>query len=53
MSETELIDISNERLPIEINNEIITNAFENSKARSSRLIVIVIGTKPDFYNKLL
>jgi UDP-N-acetylglucosamine 2-epimerase len=51
MSETELIDISNGRLPIEINNIILTNAFENARALSSRLIAIVIGTKPDFYKQ--
>jgi UDP-N-acetylglucosamine 2-epimerase len=51
MSETELIDISNGRLPIEINKIILTNAFENAKALSSRLIAIVIGTKPDFYKQ--
>ena len=51
MSETELIDISNRRLPIEINKIILTNAFENARAQSSRLIAIVIGTKPDFYKQ--
>jgi UDP-N-acetylglucosamine 2-epimerase len=51
MSETELVDISNRRLPIEINKIILTNAFENARALSSRLIAIVIGTKPDFYKQ--
>jgi UDP-N-acetylglucosamine 2-epimerase len=47
----EKIDTSSMRLPIEINNEILTNAFENAKAQRSRLIAIVIGTKPDFYKQ--
>ncbi len=51
MSETELSDVSNRRLPTEINKTILTNAFENAKAQSSRLIAIVIGTKPDFYKQ--
>jgi UDP-N-acetylglucosamine 2-epimerase len=51
MSETELIDISNRPLPIELNKKILTNAFENARAQSSRLIAIVIGTKPDFYKQ--
>ncbi|MDQ4067535.1 MAG: UDP-N-acetylglucosamine 2-epimerase, partial [Thermoproteota archaeon] len=51
MSETELIDSSNRRLPIEINKIVLTNAFENARALSSRLIAIVIGTKPDFYKQ--
>ena len=51
MSETELIDISNRQLPIEINKIILTDAFEHARALSSRLIAIVIGTKPDFYKQ--
>jgi UDP-N-acetylglucosamine 2-epimerase (non-hydrolysing) len=51
MSETESIDISNRTLPIEINKKILTNAFENARALRSRLIAIVIGTKPDFYKQ--
>jgi UDP-N-acetylglucosamine 2-epimerase len=51
MSETELIDISHRTLPIEINKKILTNAFENAMALRSRLIAIVIGTKPDFYKQ--
>jgi UDP-N-acetylglucosamine 2-epimerase (non-hydrolysing) len=51
MSETELIDTSNRQLPIEINKIILTNAFEHARALSSRLIAIVIGTKPDFYKQ--
>lgn len=51
MSETESIDISNRSLPIEINKNILTNAFENARALRSRLIAIVIGTKPDFYKQ--
>jgi hypothetical protein len=51
MSETELIDSSNRRLPIEINKIVLNNAFENARALSSSLIAIVIGTKPDFYKQ--
>jgi UDP-N-acetylglucosamine 2-epimerase (non-hydrolysing) len=51
MRETELIDVSDRRLPIEINKLVLTNAFENASALSSRLIAIVIGTKPDFYKQ--
>jgi UDP-N-acetylglucosamine 2-epimerase len=51
MSETELIDTSNRQLPIEINKMILTNAFEHARVLSSRLIAIVIGTKPDFYKQ--
>jgi UDP-N-acetylglucosamine 2-epimerase len=51
MSETESIDISHRTLPIELNKKILTNAFENARALRSRLIAIVIGTKPDFYKQ--
>jgi UDP-N-acetylglucosamine 2-epimerase len=51
MSETESINISNNPLPIEINKKILTQAFENARALRSRLIAIVIGTKPDFYKQ--
>jgi UDP-N-acetylglucosamine 2-epimerase len=51
MSEYESIDISNRTLPIEVNKKILTNAFENASAKRSRLIAIVIGTKPDFYKQ--
>ena len=51
MSETESINISNNPLPIEINKKILTQAFDNARALRSRLIAIVIGTKPDFYKQ--
>ena len=51
MSETESIDISHRTLPIEVNKKILSNAFENARALRSRLIAIVIGTKPDFYKQ--
>ena len=51
MSETELTDTSNRQLPIEINKIILSDAFEHARALSSRLIAIVIGTKPDFYKQ--
>ncbi len=51
LSETELINISNNSLPIEVNKKILTHAFENASALRSRLIAIVIGTKPDFYKQ--
>jgi UDP-N-acetylglucosamine 2-epimerase len=51
MSETESIDISHRTLPIEVNKKILINAFENARALKSRLIAIVIGTKPDFYKQ--
>ncbi len=51
LSETESIDISNNPLPIEVNKKILTHAFENARDQRSRLIAIVIGTKPDFYKQ--
>jgi UDP-N-acetylglucosamine 2-epimerase (non-hydrolysing) len=51
MSEIESIDISNSPLPIEVNKKILSDAFENARAQRSRLIAIVIGTKPDFYKQ--
>lgn len=51
MSDIESIDVSNKTLPLELNKKILTEAFENARALRSRLIAIVIGTKPDFYKQ--
>jgi UDP-N-acetylglucosamine 2-epimerase len=49
---TELIDVSNRLLPMKVNNAIMTDTFNKTRENnSSKLLVVVTGTKPDFYKQ--
>jgi UDP-N-acetylglucosamine 2-epimerase len=48
---TELIDVSNRLLPISVDNAIISGAFKKAREVDSKVLVVVTGTKPDFYKQ--
>jgi UDP-N-acetylglucosamine 2-epimerase len=48
---TELIDVSNTLLPIKVNNPIISDTFKKAIEKDSKVLVVVTGTKPDFYKQ--
>jgi len=48
---TELIDVSNRLLPISVDNAIMSGAFEKAREVDSKVLVVVTGTKPDFYKQ--
>lgn len=47
----ELIDVSNGLLPIQVNNAILTDTFKKAREKDSKVLVVVTGTKPDFYKQ--
>src|SRR5215210_1097501 len=48
---TELIDVSNRVLPISVDNAVISGTFKKAREKDSKVLVVVIGTKPDFYKQ--
>ena len=48
---TELIDVSNRLLPISVDNAIISGVFKKAREEDSKVLVVVTGTKPDFYKQ--
>ena len=48
---TGLIDVSSRLLPMKVNNALITDTFKKAKEKNSRVLVVVTGTKPDFYKQ--
>ena len=47
----ESIDVYNKVLPMNVNNEIITDTFKKASEKDSKVLAVVTGTKPDFYKQ--
>ena len=48
---TESIDVSSTVLPIKVDHAIISRTFKKAREKDSRVLVVVTGTKPDFYKQ--
>jgi hypothetical protein len=38
-------------LPIQVNNAILTDTFKKAREKDSKVLVVVTGTKSDFYKQ--